>query len=212
MVGQGIQKHNPDSTDEGYITRSPTPTSCTHLEDDVLDTTLSSELHITEEDSEGSYPTEHNENIDESEGEDTLNVSYETCTEYIEDMDKPEHEDALSVLNETHQSERDWLDDHMDEFENFLETINRVQPCVTIYQQVDKSMQESTLHALQEKEWQQVNTLNSNETTAARTIRESLELIALGEDKKIMFGMPCYVFSQNTSLIDFLVRNLYQPS
>jgi|GEM_PF-5478431 len=82
MVGQGIQKHNSDSIDEGYITRSSTPTSHTHLEDDVLDTTLSSELHITEEDSEGSYSTKYNENIDESEGEDTLNVLYETCPGY----------------------------------------------------------------------------------------------------------------------------------
>ncbi len=31
MVGQGIQKHNPDLIDEGYDT--PTPTSRTHLED-----------------------------------------------------------------------------------------------------------------------------------------------------------------------------------
>ncbi len=33
MVGQGIQKHNPDLIDEGYDTRAPTPTSRTHLED-----------------------------------------------------------------------------------------------------------------------------------------------------------------------------------
>ncbi|MFP3016028.1 MAG: hypothetical protein ACEY3H_00285 [Wolbachia sp.] len=35
MVGQGIQKHNPDLIDEGYDTPTPTPTptSRTHLED-----------------------------------------------------------------------------------------------------------------------------------------------------------------------------------
>lgn len=187
MVGQGIQKHNPDSIDEGYITRSPTPTN---FEDGAID----------EPEDEGT--SDHN--VPNKTPIDERYPSFYRCF-----TNEPEDEDALSVLNETHQSEWDWLDDHIDEFGNFLETINRVQPCVTIYQQVDKSMQESTLHALREREWQQVNTLNSNETTAARTIRESLELIALGEDKKIMFGIPRYVFSQNTSLIDFLVHNLY---
>ncbi len=51
--------------------------------------------------------------------------------------------------------------------------------------------------------------LYSDETVAKGMIKESLELIALGKGKKIMFGMPCDVFSENTSLIDFLVRNLY---
>ncbi|MDE5061747.1 hypothetical protein [Wolbachia endosymbiont of Drosophila tsacasi] len=51
-------KDNTGSGDEGYITRSSTPISRTYLEDDMLDTTLSPELHITEEDSEGSYSTE----------------------------------------------------------------------------------------------------------------------------------------------------------
>ncbi|WP_375316174.1 hypothetical protein [Wolbachia endosymbiont (group A) of Colletes cunicularius] len=48
----------------------------------------------------------------------------------------------------------------------------------------------------------------SNETVAEGIIKKSLELIALREDKKILFGMPCNVFSENTSLIDHLVRSL----
>ncbi|QMV45805.1 hypothetical protein HC358_01535 [Wolbachia pipientis] len=149
-------------------------------------------MHITEKDSEGSYSTEYNKNIDESDGEDILNISRET----------PRSD--LDFIN-------DLINDHMDEleFENFSGTINRVQPCVTIYQQVDESMQESTLYVFWKREWQQINILNSNETTAARAIRESLELIALREDKKILFGMLYNVFSKNISLIDLLVRNLY---
>ncbi|WP_375316175.1 hypothetical protein [Wolbachia endosymbiont (group A) of Colletes cunicularius] len=34
MVGQGIQKHNPDLIDEGYIASSPTPTN---FEDGAID-------------------------------------------------------------------------------------------------------------------------------------------------------------------------------
>ncbi|MDR0773558.1 MAG: hypothetical protein LBE46_04580 [Wolbachia pipientis] len=199
MGYQGIQKHNPDSIDEGYITRSPTPTSRTHLEDDVLDTTLPSELHITEEDSESSYPTEHNENIDESEGEDTLNVSYKTCPEY-EDMD----EGALSVLYETCQSEQD-IEDKLED----LEVMGTFQPDIAIYKQVDECVRKNTLSTLLNTRCQ-TNTshLYSNETVAEGIIKKSLELIALREDKKILFGMPCNVFSENTSLIDHLVRSL----
>lgn len=131
MVVQDIQKHNPDSIDidEGYYTRASTPT---HLKDNVLDTTLSSELHITEKDSEGSYFTECNQNIDMSDGEGTFNVLYET-----------------------HQNEWDLLGGYIDklESENFSGTINRVQPYVTMYQQVDESMQESTLRASRKRKW-----------------------------------------------------------
>ncbi|QMV45804.1 hypothetical protein HC358_01530 [Wolbachia pipientis] len=140
MVNQGIQKHNPDSVDidGGYCTR---PSSPIDLEDDVFDTALSPEFHIIEEDSESSCSTEYNGNIDESDGEDTLNVLYET-----------------------HQNERDLLGGYIDklESENFPGTINRVQPYVTMYQQVDESMQESTLRASRKRKWQQINTLNSN--------------------------------------------------
>lgn len=175
MVGQDIQKHNPDSTDEGYDTRASTPTSRTHLEDDVLDTTLSSELHITEEDSEGSYSTEYNENIDESEGEDTLNVSYETCPVYG-DMD----EDALSVLYETCQSEQD-IEDELED----LEVMGTFQPDIAIYKQVDECVRKNTLSTLLNTRCQ-TNTSNlySNETVEEEIIKKSLELIAFREDKK----------------------------
>lgn len=157
------------------------------------------------------------EDVDES--EDTLNVSYKP--EYIKDMDKPEDEDTLdhNVLNKTFIIE-DTLDHNIlnkafiiedgKGEPKALEATNASQSDITIYKQVDECIRENTLStSLSTRRQASTLHLYSDETIAEGMIKESLELIALGKDKKIMFGMPCYAFSENTSLIDFLVRNLY---
>lgn len=227
MVGQDIQKHNPGSIDEEYDTRASTPTNHTHLEDDVLDTTSLSKLHIIEEDSEGSCSTEYNENIDESEGEGTSdhNVPNKTpidkrCPSFYRCFtNEPEDESDRNILNKAfieddkdtpdHILNKTFIIENEDELED-LEVTGAPQPDIAIYKQVDECVRKNTLSTLLNTRCQ-TNTshLYSNETVAEGIIKKSLELIALREDKKILFGMPCNVFSENTSLIDFLVRNLY---
>ncbi|MDE5061748.1 hypothetical protein [Wolbachia endosymbiont of Drosophila tsacasi] len=140
---------------------------------------------------------QNNKNIDESEDEDILNASFKT----FPDMD----EDALSVLYETCQSEQD-IEDELED----LEVMGTFQLDIAIYKQVDECVRKNTLSTLLNMRRQiDISNLDSNETVIEGIIKKLLEFIALGKDKKIMFGIPCDVFSENTSLIDFLVCNLY---
>ncbi|GFR11676.1 uncharacterized protein TNCT_280651 [Trichonephila clavata] len=114
-----------------------------------------------------------------------------------EDKDTPDH-----ILNKT------FIIENEDELED-LEVTGAPQPDIAIYKQVDECVRKNTLSTLLNTRCQ-TNTshLYSNETVAEGIIKKSLELIALRKDKKILFGMPCNVFSENTSLIDHLVRSL----
>lgn len=194
MVGQGIQKQNPDSIDEGYITRSPT---LTNFEDGAVD----------EPEDEGT--SDHN--VPNKTPIDERCPSFYRCF-----TNEPEDESDRNILNKAFIEDDKDTPDHIlnktfineDELED-LEVTGAPQPDIAIYKQVDECVRKNTLSTLLNTRCQ-TNTshLYSNETVAEGIIKKSLELIALREDKKILFGMPCNVFSENTSLIDHLVRSL----
>ncbi len=188
MVGQGIQKHNPDSIDidGGYYTRASTPI---HLEDDVFDTALSPEFHIIEEDSEGSCSTEYNENIDESD-RNILNKAF-----IEDDKDTPDH-----ILNETFIIEEDELED--------LEVMSELQLDGAIYEQVDERMKENISNVL-EAIHQAFRLLSDRQLTVEQMIEKWIKSAELGESQGIMFGIPYYMFPKDLSIIDYLISNIY---
>ncbi|NEV49715.1 hypothetical protein EUZ93_04475 [Wolbachia pipientis] len=188
MVNQGIQKHNPDSIDidEGYNTHTSTPI---HLEDDVFDTALSPELHIIEEDSEGSCSTEYNENIDESD-RNILNKAF-----IEDDKDTPDH-----ILNETFIIEEDELED--------LEVMSELQLDGAIYEQVDERMKENISNVL-EAIHQAFRLLSDRQLTVEQMIEKWIKSVELGESQGIMFGIPYYMFPKDLSIIDYLISNTY---
>ncbi len=197
MVGQDIQKHNPGSIDEGYITRSPTPTN---FEDGAIDEPEdegTSNHNVPNKTPIGERcPSFYRFFTNEPEDKSDRNILNKAFIE--DDKDTPDH-----ILNKT------FIIENEDELED-LEVMGTFQPDIAIYKQVDECVRKNTLSTLLNTR-RQASTppLCSDETVAKGMIKESLELIALGKDKKIMFGMPCDVFSENTSLIDFLVRNLH---
>lgn len=196
MVGQDIQKHNPDSIDEGYDTRPPTPTN---FEDGAIGESEdegTSDHNVPNKTSIGErYPSFYRYFTNEPEDESGRNILNKAFIE--DDKDTPDH-----ILNKT------FIIENEDELED-LEVTGAPQPDIAIYKQVDECVRKNTLSTLLNTRCQ-TNTshLYSNETVAKGIIKKSLELIALREDKKILFGMPCNVFSENTSLIDHLVRSL----
>ncbi|MDE5058518.1 MULTISPECIES: hypothetical protein [Wolbachia] len=198
MIGQDKQKHNPDSIDEGYDTR-PRPPTPTNFEDGAIDESEdegTSDHNVPNKTSIGErYPSFCRYFTNEPEDESDRNILNKASIE--DDKDTPDH-----ILNKT------FIIENEDELED-LEVTGAPQPDIAIYKQVDECVRKNTLSTLLNTRCQ-TNTshLYSNETVAEGIIKKSLELIALREDKKILFGMPCNVFSENTSLIDHLVRSL----
>ncbi|GFQ67207.1 uncharacterized protein TNCT_232221 [Trichonephila clavata] len=196
MIGQDKQKHNLGSIDEGYDTRTPTPTN---FEDGAIDESEdegTSDHNVPNKTSIGErYPSFYRYFTNEPEDESDRNILNKASIE--DDKDTPDH-----ILNKT------FIIENEDELED-LEVTGAPQPDIAIYKQVDECVRKNTLSTLLNTRCQ-TNTshLYSNETVAEGIIKKSLELIALRKDKKILFGMPCNVFSENTSLIDHLVRSL----